>query len=621
LKSVDQLASQSHAKAGPTMSPPQELDYGERLKQKSKKNKIGSLGPGTFAESPGSGFSSGSGSRSSEPSEPSEPFSLESSKSNQTHSPSTSRQIYQETHRPLNPKARESWAPQVPWLREDLREDGTQAARVARREKRRSEDGSNGWPRPWQPTQDRQDRQDRQDQDWPDWQKQTEWSGKHSGPERKEEWKHGWHERWTDQEWHYWQSQWQTAQPNYELGRSESAQSGWGSYVQVSDDGLLSIRLARMGLDVRAVQKFCAWLPTELQRLKQAKVRRLYVSSDDIVLAHDVDLSQNDLDDEAMRILLLTLKQARVVIGVAKFYQNRLGCRSAILLSQWIRSAPWALFELHLSHNQIKTAGALELIKAVAETKSYPSARPGSKNWPLPLWLRLEHNDIPEADSFEQKAELCLQTARPDTKGKLICWFAPRNRYGCRSDNCGHSTYNHCPVIHIPHLRPETRNGKVFAPADNEKVQKAPAAATAATCDSDPSVMSGMQLIAQAAVAYAKLPESGLHTSDIKESDIVMESSSDSLQRSGQEPMTTLCKDAEPEDCPVAPRSVFREGDFRALPSEAWSKIHSSFLHSEPNTLMTASAQPACHSAASIGDFRILPRSAWVRLHAPFQTT
>ena len=107
----------------------------------------------------------------------------------------------------------------------------------------------------------------------------------------------------------------------------------------------------------------------------------------------------------------------------------------------------------------------------------------------------------------------------------------------------------------------------------------------------------------------------------LQESDIVMESSSDSLQRSGQEPMTTLCKDAEPEDCPVAPRSVVREGDVRALPSEAWSKIHSSFLHSEPNTLMTASAQPACHSAASIGDFRILPRSAWVRLHAPFQTT
>lgn len=319
-----------------------------------------------------------------------------------------------------------------------------------------------------------------------------------------------------------------------------------------------------------------------------------------------------------MRILLLTLKQARVVIGVAKFYQNRLGCRSAILLSQWIRSAPWALFELHLSHNQIKTAGALELIKAVAETKTYPSARPGSKNWPLPLWLRLEHNDIPEADSFEQKAELCLQTARPDTRGKLICWFAPRNRYGCRSDNCGHSTPNHCPVIHIPHLRPETRNAKVSAPttSDNDKVQKAPA-----THDSDPSVgMSGMQLIAQAAVACAKLPQSGLHTSDIKESDIVMEISSDSLRRSGQEPMTNLCNDTEPGDCPVAPQRALCEGDLRSLPSEAWSKIHSSFLHNKPNT-MSAHAQPACHSAASIGDFRILPRSAWVRIHAPFQTT
>ncbi|CAE7413662.1 unnamed protein product, partial [Symbiodinium sp. CCMP2456] len=122
-------------------------------------------------------------------------------------------------------------------------------------------------------------------------------------------------------------------------------------------------------------------------------------------------------------------------------------------------------------------------------------------------------------------------------------------------------------------------------------------------------------------VACAKLPQSGLHTSDIKESDTVTEISSDGLRRGGQEPMTTSCKDTEPGDCPVAPQRVLREGDFRVLPSEAWSKIHSSFLHNKPNTLMTASAQPACHSAASVGDFRILPRSAWVRLHAPFQTT
>ncbi|CAE7208371.1 unnamed protein product [Symbiodinium sp. CCMP2456] len=232
------------------------------------------------------------------------------------------------------------------------------------------------------------------------------------------------------------------------------SREGCSTGVQVSCEGLLSIRLTRRRLDVLAIQKFCAWFPTELHRLKQVKFPKLYVSSDDIVLAHDVDLSQNDLDDEAMRILLLTLKQARVVIGVAKFYQNRLGCSSARLLSQWIRSAPGVLFELHLSHNQIKTAGALELIKAVADTKSYPSARPGSNNWPVPLWLRLEHNDIREA-CFHKEAEHCLQTARPDTKGKLICWFAPRNRYGCRSDNCGHCTPNHCPVIHIPHLVPQ----------------------------------------------------------------------------------------------------------------------------------------------------------------------
>ena len=264
----------------------------------------------------------------------------------------------------------------------------------------------------------------------------------------------------TMQEWQRWygqkqypkqQREWQRPQRDMRSGAGGHHWS-WASYVQVSADGLLSIRLAKMGLDERTIQSFCSWFPTELRRLKEAKVRKLYVSSDDIVLAHEVDISQNDLSDEALRILLLTLRQARVVIGAAKFYRNKFSCRSAQLLAQWIRSAPWAIFELHLSHNHIKTAGALELIKAVAENRSYPSARPGSKNWPLPLWLRLESNNITDVHGFEEQAEICLQTARPEARGKLICWWEHRNRCGCRSDSCAHSTANHCPVLHIPRL-------------------------------------------------------------------------------------------------------------------------------------------------------------------------
>ena len=396
------------------MSPLQELEGGERLKQKTKKNKIGQ----GQVEGPGSGTSGTSGSTVAS-------RFLEASSSNSIVQAAQSVHIYPEVSSVRPARSRESWQPQVPWLRDDF-------------EKPRNEDGRGK-------------------------QRNARSTRNHERKEQK-------HDTWVQQEWQHWQSQsqhkeWQRPRPSYEPKRSEtsSPHSDWSGYVQVSSDGLLNIRLARLGLNVQSLKSFCAWLPTELHRLKQAKARRLYVSTDDIVLAHDVDLSQNDLDDEAMRILLLTLKQARVVIGVAKFYQNRFGCRSAILLSQWIRSAPWALFELHLSHNNIKTAGALELIKAIAETKSYPSARPGSKNWPLPLWLRLEHNDIPEADCFERKAELCLQAARPEAKGKLICWFVPKNLVGCRSDNCGHSTADHCPVIHIPHLRPETRKGN--APA------------------------------------------------------------------------------------------------------------------------------------------------------------
>ena len=476
-------------RAALAMSPLPELD-GERLKQKQKKNKIApaqQVQPALSAQHVSSSKSGTSRSRTSCATEPStSTFSLE---------PPSSSAISQEV-RPS--KSKESWQPQVPWLRIDgltpdkqVRADKVRRSDDARRVERLDRDAEKATPekkpednrtQDWQRRErwtDQDEKRNDQSEKWTDqsekWIDQSEKWTDHS-----EKWTdHS--EKWTDQEGQQWRrvqdqkKEWQRPQPKYEsvkkTDNGDSQAWGWGNYVQVSDDGLLSIRLARMGLDYHALKSFCSWFPTELQRLKNAKARRLYVSNGNIVLAHDVDLSQNELDDEAIRILLLTLKQARVVVGVAKFYQNKLGCRSAILLSQWIRSAPWALFELHLSHNHIKTAGALELIKAIAETNSYPSARPGSKNWPLPLWLRLEHNDIPEADGFEQKAEHCLQAARPEAKGKLICWFTPRSEVGCRSDNCGHSTADHCPVIHIPHLHPE-RKGNGAARALPAKLEK-----------------------------------------------------------------------------------------------------------------------------------------------------
>ena len=108
----------------------------------------------------------------------------------------------------------------------------------------------------------------------------------------------------TLQEWQQWYGQKQYPKQHKDWHRpQQDANRSWGNYVQVSADGLLSIRLAKMGLDERSMQSFCSWFPTELHRLKEAKVRKLYVSSDDIVLARaDVEAACMSLTGRPRRL-------------------------------------------------------------------------------------------------------------------------------------------------------------------------------------------------------------------------------------------------------------------------------------------------------------------------------
>ena len=55
----------------------------------------------------------------------------------------------------------------------------------------------------------------------------------------------------------------------------------------------------------------------------------------------------------------------------------------------------------------------------------YPSPRPGSEGRPLPLWRRLERNDIIQAEGFREKGRY-LQVVRKDAAGPRIRWFTPR---------------------------------------------------------------------------------------------------------------------------------------------------------------------------------------------------
>ena len=119
------------------------------------------------------------------------------------------------------------------------------------------------------------------------------------------------------------------------------------------------------------------------------------------ILAREVDVSKNQINCAALRLLLCCFKDQRIVIGSLKLYHNRLARAGAEMLAIWIRTAPWALYELHLSHNRIDNQGALAILEAIAKTARYPTDRPRGEVL-VPLWLRMEHNDI-ESSFFKER--------------------------------------------------------------------------------------------------------------------------------------------------------------------------------------------------------------------------
>ncbi|CAE7253163.1 unnamed protein product [Symbiodinium sp. CCMP2592] len=218
----------------------------------------------------------------------------------------------------------------------------------------------------------------------------------------------------------------------------------WHVCFKLLDGGLFDIDLSGRPVSQATLRDFATWLESELQRRRLTRDGGLW-QHEGHVIAREVDVSRADLDDGSLEILLKTLARARVVVGILKLFRNELTCVGAGLLATWIQSAAIPLFELHLTHNRIEAAGALEIIQAVAENRYYPSCRPFSQG-PVPLWLRLHDNDIADEESFTLRAEALIQAARPGLD-RPVCY---KTADYCRSHRC---IMTHCPLLHLPHLR------------------------------------------------------------------------------------------------------------------------------------------------------------------------
>ena len=138
----------------------------------------------------------------------------------------------------------------------------------------------------------------------------------------------------------------------------------------------------------------------------------------------EVDFSQNYLSANELPEVIKICKRCPK-LRVLKLYKNCIDDYGAQDLAELCRTAPH-LEEIHLSHNMFTAAGAGIIIKSAEEFR-----RPDT----VPLWLRLEHNYVDDAEKVFQTLQSRYSVCRR-TDAKL-----------CTARTC----HNRCRV-HLPHF-------------------------------------------------------------------------------------------------------------------------------------------------------------------------
>ena len=138
----------------------------------------------------------------------------------------------------------------------------------------------------------------------------------------------------------------------------------------------------------------------------------------------EVDFSQNYLSANELPEVMKICKRCPK-LRVLKLYKNCIDDYGAQDLAELCRTAPH-LEEIHLSHNMFTAAGAGIIIKSAEEFR-----RPDT----VPLWLRLEHNYVDDAEKVFQTLQSRYSVCRR-TDAKL-----------CTARTC----HNRCRV-HLPHF-------------------------------------------------------------------------------------------------------------------------------------------------------------------------
>eukprot|EP00747_Dinoflagellata_sp_TGD_P007779 gnl/TRDRNA2_/TRDRNA2_117413_c0_seq2.p1 gnl/TRDRNA2_/TRDRNA2_117413_c0~~gnl/TRDRNA2_/TRDRNA2_117413_c0_seq2.p1 ORF type:complete len:826 (+),score=186.34 gnl/TRDRNA2_/TRDRNA2_117413_c0_seq2:100-2577(+) len=219
----------------------------------------------------------------------------------------------------------------------------------------------------------------------------------------------------------------------------------WDHTVVVVRGGQVHIELQHRNppmLD-EVLLRFCDWLD---QQLPLVVANFPYVKKSGAY----VDVSDNVIGPEGLDKLFRVLRDHRVPCLVLKAYRNTLDDSIVDTLIEYLYTQPesFPMHGIHISHNTITDKGAFRLIRAAAQCGHYPRERTR-----LPLWLRLESNEIKNAqkvvaDCLEENFNVCLMAnglcSRPD---------------------CNHYSDVHVQLPYFFHQGPKKGRGK-GAPAE-----------------------------------------------------------------------------------------------------------------------------------------------------------
>lgn len=222
----------------------------------------------------------------------------------------------------------------------------------------------------------------------------------------------------------------------------------WDEKVLVVRQGQVHIELQNQKppMQDEGLLRFCDWLteqmPIVVKNFPYVRNSGAYI-----------DLSDNNIGPEGLDKLFRVLRDHRVPCVVMKAYRNCLDDSIIDTLIEYLYTQPesFPMHGIHISHNQITDKGAMRLARAAAQCGHYP--RLTSR---LPLWLRLEFNDIHAphklvADCLDEGFNVCLMgdgmCSRPDCNHysgvhvQLPYFFnqhrgrkLPRAKFDCNAD-------------------------------------------------------------------------------------------------------------------------------------------------------------------------------------------